>query len=121
MNDAMSGLRAAAALLLLMFALGASAHTGLSNSAPADGEVLDHSPDTLLLEFPEPVRLVKVELRSTDDAAIDLGNYRVSGAAASFQIALPPLASASYRVEWVVMGGDSHKMSGVLGFTVDAG
>jgi len=120
MGNAMAGLRVGAALLLMSITLGAGAHTSLSGSSPADGEALSESPETLVLEFPEAVRLVKVELRSADDAAVDLGNYRVSGAAASFQITLPPLESASYRVDWVVMGGDSHKMSGSLDFTVNA-
>ncbi len=118
MSQAMSELRAGVALLLLLCALGASAHTGLSGSSPADGAALLDSPEVLVLEFPMPVHLVKLALSPVDGAAIDLGKYRTAGAATSFRVPLPILAPASYRVEWTVMGGDSHKMSGTLGFTV---
>lgn len=119
MSNVMSRIRMVA--ILLMLAPAALAHTSLSGSSPADGDSLVGSPQALLLEFPMPVRLVKVELNSASGADIDLGNYRVAGAANSFRIVLPPLPPASYRVEWVVMGGDSHKMSGTLGFTVEGG
>ncbi len=118
MGNVMSRIRVVA--ILLMLAPVAWAHTSLSGSSPADGESMVGSPEALLLEFPVPVRLVKVDLNTAAGADIDLGNYRVSGAARNFRIVLPPLPPASYRVQWVVMGGDSHKMSGSLGFTVEA-
>lgn len=114
------GSRVVMLLVLSILTVGARAHTGLSGSSPADGESLAQSPEALVLEFPMPVRLVKVELSSAAGAAIDLGKYRVTDAATSFRVVLPPLAPASYRVEWMVMGGDSHKMTGSLGFTVEA-
>lgn len=107
-------------VLMLFLASGARAHTGLTASTPIDGAVLTHSPAQLALQFPTAVRLIKLELLDADGAPVELGDYRPAGAATSLEVALPELAGGHYTANWTVMGGDTHKMTGSLRFSIAA-
>lgn len=96
----------------------ANAHTGLSTSQPADGEVLHHSPEKLELVFTGDVRMINLVLAADDGKTVELGDYRSPAAASKLSVALPGLTPGIYSANWTVMGADAHKMSGSFSFTV---
>lgn len=109
-------------LLAMAFlsAMAAHAHTGLIKSVPASGAQEQLSPPAIELLFGADVRLIDLRLTKDDGQAVKLEKSRDLTPARRFRVALPPLSADSYRVDWVVMGGDSHKMTGSFGFSVGA-
>ncbi len=111
-----------APLIAIFFAmltpLAAIAHTGLSGSVPAAGATLSESPCRLELSFDSDVRLIDVGVTDSNGNKVELETTRQLTPAKSFDIPLPSLAPGEYQVRWVVMGGDSHKMSGKFDFTL---
>jgi methionine-rich copper-binding protein CopC len=109
-------------LLAAVYTLIASplfAHTALTSAAPADGAVMREAPAALALGFTEDVQLLKLVLVDAGGEAVDI-NFMPSGDAyKNFNIALPALKAAAYKVSWTVLGKDGHKVEGSLGFVVD--
>jgi methionine-rich copper-binding protein CopC len=103
----------------LALAGAAHAHTPLKASVPAaDASV--GAPKTIELTFDGDVRLTSVSLTDSGGAAKHLD--AVPAAVASrFSLAVhEPLAPGAYKVVWRAVGGDTHIISGELGFTVIA-
>lgn len=115
-------MRALVPLLMLLLALGhgamVQAHTGLTRSVPADGARVAQSPAQLELAFSGDVRLVNIQVTDGNGAKVEVGASRSLTPARQFAISVPPLAPGRYKVDWMVMGGDSHKMSGSFSFFV---
>jgi len=103
---------------LLAFSLASQAHTGLKTSAPTDGAALEQSPQQLVLNYSGPVRAVKVVLSSAAGERVDFGFAPSAKANKNFSWQLPQLPAASYQVQWIVVGGDGHKMKGDFDFSV---
>ncbi len=110
-----SGLSLAIAILSTSTA---QAHTALVRSKPTSGAHEQVSPATIELLFGADVRLIDLRLTSDGGTPIQLEKSRDLVPSQQFTIALPPLGADGYRVDWVVMGGDSHKMTGSFDFTV---
>lgn len=108
-----------AALVALLAAPSATAHTYLVRSEPADGGTIADAAGKLRLVFSEPVRseLARIELRRLDGARVRLGRPHVSGREAT--VTLPALRRGTYVVAWTVMStGDSHVSEGLVVFGV---
>jgi len=107
-------------LMLLMFgsSAGLQAHTGLTRSVPADGASVAQSPARLELAFSGEVRLVNLVVTDSDGAKVEIENARSMTPSKQFVIPVPALAPGRYKVDWMVMGGDSHKMTGSFSFLV---
>ncbi|MCA0900098.1 MULTISPECIES: copper resistance CopC family protein [Microbulbifer] len=103
-------------LLLGLASLQAAAHAKLVESVPADGSMLQQSPAALSLTFNKPVRLVKLILSAEQHGNIDFSFQPARVPSAALEFALPKLAVGNYKVEWVAMGADGHKMSGSFQF-----
>lgn len=109
-------------LALCSMSVGVGAHTGLSRSVPADGASLAASPARIVLTFSGQVRLFKLQLTDASGARIDLGPGSALAPASEFTVPVKHLAPGRYEVDWVVMGGDGHKMDGRFSFSIgDAG
>ncbi len=106
------------ALFSLAFTMTIQAHTGLISSEPLAGQVLHHSPNQLRLQYANPVRLIRVELLNSDGNPVELSPPKHTQAHAVFDIPVPALNAGEYTVNWVTMGGDAHKMTGSLQFTI---
>jgi methionine-rich copper-binding protein CopC len=103
----------------LTLAVAASAHTKLTESAPAaDASV--PAPKAIDLTFGGDVRLTVVSL--TDAAGAEKRLDAVPTATGStFRIVVQEaLAPGAYKVLWRAVGGDTHIVSGEFGFTVVA-
>ena len=91
----------------LFLSASAFAHVGLGSSMPANGAMLSQAPTTLELTFTAPVRLVKLTMQDEKQQSVPL---------AAFSFALPALNAANYKVNWMIMGDDGHKMKGNMSF-----
>lgn len=107
-----------AILTLALLSNIASAHSGLKDSTPENGAMLNELPKNLMLEFTMQVKLVRLQLTEQSGEPIELINKPSKNFATTFNIALPMLDSGSYTVTWIAMGKDAHKMKGNFTFTV---
>lgn len=110
-------LSATCLMLAVLLAMPASAHTQLVKSQPADGAIMQEPVQQLVLEFKEPVRLMRVDLTKAEGAPIDVDFTPSIGAGTRFDVALPELAPGDYRVHWMLMGADGHKATGSFRFS----
>lgn len=110
-------LMAACVFIVGGLALPVAAHTALKSSVPAAGATLTALPAHITLQFSAPVRLVSVALfdRNGDRAAMAF--TPASAAEAHYRVPTPALNCGDWRLRWVAMGGDGHKMSGEVLFT----
>ncbi len=114
-NHLCAGLIAA---FLLTFANVASAHTTVKTSMPEDGAVYATLPDTLQLNFGQPVRLASVKIRKIDGQAVDVEFERAKSAAKSFAVPAPILSDGRYVLRWTAMAKDGHVMKGEIAFAI---
>lgn len=115
-------------LLALAFTLaltGASfAHSPVETSSPADGEILTAVPETLVLNFENPARVLRVEVTHTtvDASASHASDLDIPSRDLTETISLmpPSLGAGSYLVEWRALGEDGHAMDGTFTYNVTA-
>ena len=109
-----------AILSLVVLSNLASAHSSLKHSIPKDGAMLNKPPEELILEFSSQVKLVKLQLVEQSGKPIKLNSKPSKDFEITFSIVLPMLDAGSYKVKWIAMGKDAHKMKGDFPFTVQA-
>lgn len=106
-------------IFFIMFLNQAFAHTSLTESNPADGEVVIEPIQELALIFG-----TKVE-ESSSITVIDSHSQPVSIEALSINydkmtaMFFQPLENGVYEVKWNIIGADGHPMEGNVSFTVD--
>ena len=78
------------------------------------------SPPALLLTYTEPVEPLFSTVHVTDasGARVDQGTPTPEDGGRALSIALKPLSSGAYTVEWHVTSVDTHKTEGHFTFTV---
>ncbi|KGK00140.1 copper resistance CopC family protein [Thalassotalea sp. ND16A] len=94
------------------------AHAGLKSSTPKDNAMLMSSPKTLQLQYTKAVVLAKVTMQDKQGTEVDIDFKPTTKASSNYNISLPELASGNYRVNWMIMGSDAHKMTGDFSFLV---
>lgn len=106
-----------AAALLALTAV-AQAHTHLKEATPADKSVVNTAPSSVTLKFSEAAKVTALTLHKDGEADQKL---TASPDTASPQVtaALPKLAPGKYAVNYRVVSGDGHIMTGQLSFTFD--
>lgn len=104
---------------LLVWALPASAHTGLVSSDPADGAVLAEAPASITLTFTEPVTLAEGGTRLHD---ADGGELAVEGRSVDEVVSVvpPDLPDGTFVLTFRVVSADGHPVTGSLSFSVEA-
>ena len=106
-------------LVVLCFATNALAHGGLEKSIPAANAMVDAAPPELVLEFENPIMLMKLTLtEKMKKTAIDLNFKASSTLVEAHKFPLPKLENGDYVVNWTGMGKDGHNMSGEFVFMV---
>ncbi|MBD3584740.1 copper resistance protein CopC [Salinimonas sp. HHU 13199] len=90
----------------------------LSQSSPSDNAMLMSAPEKLSLTFSESVRLTNVTLASKNGEKIDFGFAPAFDKSARFEWTLPSLSPDTYKVSYVVMSDDGHKMTDSYTFMV---
>lgn len=107
------------AVLTVLTAAPAAAHTRLVSSAPADGATVGAAPAELVLTFSEPVLgLGAVVVVSDDGGARPPVVPQVAGTEVTAD--LPDDLAGQVRVAWRVTAGDGHPISGEVAFDVAA-
>ena len=107
--------------LFVAWSNAAFAHTALSKSTPAEGEVLSTAPTSIQLVYTESVRLLRAELlliRNASSEKVDIDFEPSSTSAEQYSVTLPHLTNGQYRMEWAVMGADGHPVQGALSFGI---
>ena len=97
------------------------AHTALKESVPAEGSLLNASPEHIQLSFTEEVRLLRLDVVAALDSSekkVDIGFAPESVAKTDYSVPLPALSPGNYRVDWSVMGADSHPVQGSVAFSI---
>lgn len=110
-------LSATCLMLAALLAMPVSAHTHLVKSQPADGAIIQEPLEELKLEFAEPVRLMRVDLSKAEGAPIEIDFIPSIGPGTTYDVAIPELAPGDYRVHWMLMGADGHKVTGSFRFS----
>ena len=116
-------LRTAAALVLLTFALAASAtaHAVLVKSAPASRQLLSRAPDRVQLWFNERLEPAFSTMSVWDAAGaqVDTGDVAVGADdAKGLSVSLKPLVAGAYTVRFRVLSVDGHIVESSFAFTV---
>ncbi len=120
-------MRRAAALVvatlgvLIAFPGFAGAHAGLDNSIPAASSVLAEGPDTIVLDFDEPIESTLASIDLFDDTAerIEVGEaVAVGGDGSIVSAPVPELDDGTYAVVWRVTSLDGHVIDGAFSFQV---
>jgi copper transport protein len=110
---------ALAATSLLLVAAPASAHAALQASSPSDGARLDTPPDSVRLEFNEPVsaQLGGLRVFAAGGERVDEGETRAEGAVVEIDLQ-DDLSDGAYVATYRVVSADGHPIQGGLVFSV---
>jgi copper transport protein len=110
------------AAVALMAPVAAAAHSALVRSDPADGAVLEQSPDEVVLKFSEPPDpdLSRVGLFDGDGEPVDHGQLTADTADASvLRVSVPQLDDGVYTVSWQALSAvDGHLTTGAFAFVI---
>lgn len=99
----------------------AGAHAGLDNSIPAASSVLAEGPETIVLDFDEPVEssLASIELFDETAEAITVGDpVAVGGDGSVVSAPVPDLDDGTYAVVWRITSLDGHVIDGAFSFQI---
>jgi methionine-rich copper-binding protein CopC len=110
--------RSLLAVSLLLFSHLLSAHSALKSSSPSNDETLNESPKKISLAFSDPVKLIKLELKSTELETVKTDFKPSMLDRKEFIITPSELSDGQYTVLWIIMGADGHKMKGGFTFKV---
>lgn len=109
-----------ALLLVAVVALPAGkvlAHGELSSSVPGHEAVVT-SPEQLVLNFSDDVRLLRLTLVHGASHNMDFGFSPTTAAQRTFSHDLPALMLGTHTVNWTIIGTDGHTVSGTFNFVV---
>ena len=106
--------------VLVVAAAVAQAHTHLKEAVPAEGSTVKASPGEITLTFSEPARLTALTIQKEGGEEQKVTPLPTT-AAEKVSVPAPKLAPGKYIVNWRVVSGDNHIMSGKLHFTIAAG
>lgn len=114
-----------AVLVMIAAAVGpatpVSAHAGLDSSTPAASSVLETAPDSIVLDFDEPVEasLATIDVFDQDRTPVQIGDPQAISSDASVVTAdLPDLADGVFVVVWRITSVDGHVVDGAFSFQI---
>ena len=121
--------------MLIIIPIAANAHSPLSSSSPQDGETLDAPPIEIVMDFKSPAKLIKVELKKSnnkqgnsflgglfggdDGGPVTLGESFLMSMSKRQIIPMPSFGAGIYLLSWRAMGEDGHVIKGELTFKAD--
>ncbi len=107
-------------LLWLAIPFTASAHTSLESATPAKDEAVKEAVNEIQMKFNTPIaELSSFTVTSSDNQAVTVNDIKVDGSSMSGKPA-QPLTSGTYKVQWKIVGEDSHPIEGSYTFSVAA-
>lgn len=101
----------------------ASAHAALESSSPAANSILEEAPDSIVLDFDEPVdaAVSSIELFDQDRQAVDVGDVESPGDPSILTSTVPDLDEGLYVVVWRATSSDGHVVDGAFTFQIGTG
>jgi copper resistance protein C len=105
------------ALLGLVVALGAAAHTTVEKTKPATDAPLDSSPPTIEIQFEHAVQMTSVVVLDAGKSERKL-TFTPATSAALITIKEPALQPGRNEIRWKGLSKDGHVISGTLVFAV---
>lgn len=114
----MKRIMTATLILLFAFATTVSAHTGLTSSLPADGDVLAEDIHEVVLEFNSKIESMStVKVFNENKEEIIISNIQVNDNVMTGAF-MSPLDNGTYTVDWKIIGADGHPIQGTYSFMV---
>lgn len=100
----------------------AMAHVVLRSSNPAEGNTISTAPSQIELTFDKNVTLPSepITITGSDGAAWTLGTASAAGTVVTAPVQAAG-ASGTYRLSYLVIGDDSHPVSGAVNFQLGEG
>jgi copper resistance protein C len=105
------------ALLALVSALAANAHTTMESSDPPNGAVLEQSPPTIEMRFKHPVQMTSIVVLEADKSERKLAFAPTAGAAL-ITIDKPGLHAGRNEIRWKALSKDGHVIDGTLVYVI---
>lgn len=113
-------------IALFFIAPSACAHVSLVSTSPGENSTVDHLPAQVVIEFNEPLIIIGAEnpnsltVTSQSGSSATSGEMQVSGSKISIALneAMPEIGE--FTVNYRVVSGDGHKVSGSYNFTVSS-
>ncbi|PWK15893.1 copper resistance CopC/CopD family protein [Tumebacillus permanentifrigoris] len=110
--------------VLFLFSFGTSsayAHANLTKTTPSNGSLLTTTPESVALEFSEPLEpdLIGLKLYDWTGAERAIDNPHLAPGKPNEMIApLPQLDDGTYTVAWSVISEDGHPVNGSYSFSI---
>ncbi|MEM7747672.1 MAG: copper resistance CopC family protein [Pseudomonadota bacterium] len=109
----------ACALLTVIVATTAYAHSKMTSSVPREGTTVKAGLPEITLGFSKPVRLILVKVRNkTGKEDVKTGFKPATGFGKAYPVDVQPLTVGTYQVNWTAIAKDGHIMKGTLSFSV---
>ena len=102
----------------LLMSTSAMAHNSLASSVPAGGMSISGSPSAIELTFTDATYLESVELSTVGGGEIPLTFNKAVSASRHFSVPVPALEKGEYEVKWLVIGDDTHEITGSFVFAI---
>jgi copper resistance protein C len=95
------------------------AHTSLSSSNPAEGQVVTENLEQIILTFGTSIEVLSTMDLVKDGNVIPLEDIKVENKQLLGTIA-KPLENGSYIIQWKIVGEDGHPIKGEINFVVES-
>lgn len=108
------------AAMIALLPMSALAHTQLTETSPADGEVVTGAVEEVTVTFADEIQpFSQMTVEGADGSVAEPDQMTVDGKhlTAVFD---PPLAGGEYTVKWQVVAADGHTLRGEFAFAVEA-
>lgn len=108
--------------LIVAWAQPAAAHAVLLRSDPSPQSTVSDPPNSVRLEFSEPVETAfgAVRVYDVDGKRVDRGQVRRAQGGVLVEAPVGSLRDGTYTVTWRVVSGDAHRLTGGFAFYVGA-
>jgi len=108
----------ASLLLILALPLSVQAHTTLTSSTPAEGEVIQEKLEEVQLTFGTVIEKGSTMTIQGEDMVHELENITVSDNVLTGTLA-QELPNGAYTIQWKIIGADGHPIEGQVPFAVN--
>lgn len=110
-------IRSTIVVLGLVFSQNALAHSSLQTS-PQDGDTLQNSPDSILIQYEKLTKILKFSIKNSDDTKIEFTKPPKKGFMKTYRSTVKDLPAGVYTVKWTAIGEDGHPTKSKFSFTI---
>lgn len=96
----------------------ASAHTSLTSSSPADGDVITEEIHEIVLEFNTKIELTS-SMKVFNEKNEEISSHTQVNDNVMTSSFMEPFENGTYTAEWKIIGADGHPIQGSFSFVVN--